>query len=116
MLSTGISAQRRVSCMSRAFEQIGGKITSRSLFAISIDMSSIRLTSQRAQPAHDATERLCLRRAGIVNWPANYLLWIIENFLGQALRSMANGNGGTVTCPRTKEVFAFKDAEKVYVM
>ena len=23
---------------------------------------------------------------------------------------------GMVTCPRTKEMFAFKDAEKVYVM
>ena len=34
----------------------------------------------------------------------------------QALRVMAAGNNGMVTCPRTKEVFSLKDAEKVYVM
>ena len=29
---------------------------------------------------------------------------------------MATSNNGVITCPRTKEMFALKDAEKVYVM
>lgn len=33
-----------------------------------------------------------------------------------ALRNMARENNGKIICPRTKEVFEMKDAEKVYVM
>ena len=34
----------------------------------------------------------------------------------QALKNMAASNNGIITCPRTKEMFALKDADKVYVM
>jgi len=34
----------------------------------------------------------------------------------QALKNMAASNNGMITCPRTKEMFALKDADKVYVM
>ncbi|CAG2102529.1 unnamed protein product [Medioppia subpectinata] len=34
----------------------------------------------------------------------------------QSLRAMAADNGGRITCPRTKEVFDMKEAEKVFVM
>ena len=36
--------------------------------------------------------------------------------LFQALVSIAAANDGKVICPRSKEVFAFDDAEKVFVM
>ena len=34
----------------------------------------------------------------------------------QSLRRMASENNGRITCPRTKEAFDIKDAEKVFVM
>jgi len=34
----------------------------------------------------------------------------------QALRQIALENSGQIICPRTKEVFPFKQAEKVFVM
>ena len=34
----------------------------------------------------------------------------------QALKAMANDNNGRITCPRTKEIFDIKEAEKVFVM
>lgn len=34
----------------------------------------------------------------------------------QSLKLMSNQNNGKITCPRTKEVFDFKEAEKVFVM
>ena len=33
-----------------------------------------------------------------------------------SLKQMASTNNGKIICPRTKEIFDFKDAEKVYVM
>jgi macrophage erythroblast attacher len=44
---------------------------------------------------------------------SNPIMFVLNR---QALRTMASSNNGMVTCPRTKEVFAVKDAEKVYVM
>jgi len=34
----------------------------------------------------------------------------------QALTAMADANDGKVICPRTKDVFDFTEAEKVFVM
>ena len=34
----------------------------------------------------------------------------------QALEGQARQNEGQVICPRTKEIYSFKDAEKVYIM
>merc|ERR1712240_831201 len=34
----------------------------------------------------------------------------------QALTSQAGQNEGKVICPRTKEIYSFTDAEKVYIM
>ncbi len=34
----------------------------------------------------------------------------------RALTKMAAENDGQIVCPRTKEIFAFSDAEKVFVM
>ncbi len=34
----------------------------------------------------------------------------------QALIKMSLENDGQIVCPRTKEIFSFTDAEKVYVM
>ena len=33
-----------------------------------------------------------------------------------ALIKMATENDGQIVCPRTKEIFSYSDAEKVYVM
>lgn len=37
-------------------------------------------------------------------------------FLLKALVEMANQNSGQIICPKTKELFWLKQAEKVYVM
>ena len=34
----------------------------------------------------------------------------------RALEAQARQNEGSVICPRTKEIYSFKDAEKVYIM
>ena len=34
----------------------------------------------------------------------------------RALEAQALQNEGQVICPRTKEIYSFKDAEKVYIM
>ena len=34
----------------------------------------------------------------------------------RALENQARQNGGQVICPKTKEIYSFKDAEKVYIM
>ena len=34
----------------------------------------------------------------------------------RALESQAIQNEGQVICPKTKEIYSFKDAEKVYIM
>ena len=34
----------------------------------------------------------------------------------RALEAQARQNEGQVICPRTKEIYSFKDAEKVYIM
>lgn len=34
----------------------------------------------------------------------------------QALTQMASENNGTIVCPRTRQTYNIKDAEKVYVM
>ena len=34
----------------------------------------------------------------------------------RALENQAIQNGGQVICPKTKEIYSFKDAEKVYIM
>jgi macrophage erythroblast attacher len=34
----------------------------------------------------------------------------------EALTKMARENDGQIVCPRTKEIFSFSDAEKIYVM
>ena len=34
----------------------------------------------------------------------------------QALHGQASQNDGQVICPRTKDVYSFKEAEKIYIM
>lgn len=102
--------------LSGALEQAGGTTALRTLLAISPDLPPVGATSQRAQSAYDASKWLCLWRAG-----NHYIIDLsvflrLQKYSLQALRCMANSNGGLIICPRTKETFAFKDAEKVYVM
>ena len=49
--------------------------------------------------------------------PILKLLFLSGHVYGErALEAQALQNEGQVICPRTKEIYSFKDAEKVYIM
>jgi len=74
--------------------------------------------AERLPHAHCSQSRLMCRLSGLPLNEHNLPMMLPNGYVygEQALRNMATSNNGMVTCPRTKEMFAFKDAEKVYVM
>ncbi|XP_046438766.1 E3 ubiquitin-protein transferase MAEA-like [Daphnia pulex] len=74
--------------------------------------------AERLPHAHCSQSRLICRLSGLPLNEHNLPMMLPNGrvYGEQALRTMASSNNGMVTCPRTKEVFAVKDAEKVYVM
>jgi len=68
--------------------------------------------------SHCSQSRLICRLSGLPLNEDNLPMMLPNGYVygEQALKNMATSNNGVITCPRTKEMFALKDAEKVYVM
>jgi len=74
--------------------------------------------AKRLPHAHCSQSRLICRLSGLPLNEHNLPMMLPNGYVygEQALKNMAASNNGIVTCPRTKEMFPLKDAEKVYVM
>lgn len=68
--------------------------------------------------AHCSQSRLICSISGEALNEHNHPLMLPNGYVygEKALQQMAQDNNGKVTCPRTKEVFNFKEVEKVFVM
>jgi len=74
--------------------------------------------AERLPHAHCSQSRLICRLSGLPLNEDNLPMMLPNGYVygEQALKNMAASNNGMITCPRTKEMFALKDADKVYVM
>ena len=68
--------------------------------------------------AHCSQSRLFCFISGTPLNENNHPMMLPNGFIygENALIKMATENDGQIVCPRTKEIFSFTDAEKVYVM
>jgi len=68
--------------------------------------------------AHCSQSRLVCNMTGRPLNENNHPMMLPNGYVygEQALEGQARQNEGQVICPRTKEIYSFKDAEKVYIM
>lgn len=68
--------------------------------------------------AHCARSRLICFISGKPLNEHNHPMMLPNGFVygEEALRKMSNENDGQIVCPRTKEIYSFSEAEKIFVM